>query len=1051
MRNASTVLAFVSLGVVACSDSGPSGPAGIPVAQVVLTSPVAELQFGDSTQLAVTVTAADGSTLAGRAVTWISGNPSVLQVSATGVVRGVGAGGATVTASVEGRTASVSLTVHSWNIADHAVVVDSMSLRLVSDSAERTTGRLRFQLVQGSAPPFAAGVVVVGAQEGGFLRRITSASTSGTEITLETEPAALADIVEAGGFETSVDLIFAPGVSPAAFGAAATTLAPGQVLWGEGRFTDVAPGAKLLRHEGFVPTGTSPLALFDLSGVDVCKVLKESSSGAATCPAQLKKLEITNGSLDFEPDLELEASFSGFSLDEFRGVVKGSLTLDLLLSLEAEGSLGSFSAKPTFFTFTRPFFAQIGPIPVVGYVELKMTGELALKATAKGAMAAGYEASGSVEIGASYDGSWSPIVEGSGTFEPRVPSFEEGTLKGNVEFEAKVSMKPRAQIIFYGVIGPFAEAEPFGTAKLTLGTSCGLVTNMAVNAAYGFTIPFLDSKISDFSNEVKPLIQGPQSDWQCPLGTIDVNTTTNGTGASTASAGFTVTIDGDDKGNVASTGQLVIEHIEVGSREVVLSDVPGNCEVQGGDSRTVAVATGNVHGVEFVVHCTELTGEIEVTTRTTGGAPDPDGYTVSVGSASFAIGNNETITVENIREGTAVVTLSGLEGNCDVNGPNPIDVEVVADETAEVSFDINCAATELIVHTSTSGPPASTTGWYVALDGADTRSITPNGQVTYTTTPGQHNVALNGLPDNCEAATNPVVVDVASAGATEHTFEVQCEGAGLNVSVTTDGDPDPATSYTVSAGGQTQNIGINGSVLFSDLPTGNTSVLLGGLPGHCTVQGLNPQNVDVPGSASFEVVCEAPAQCPDLGSRQTELWSNTEENGHDGTEGSTGTMLIDHLEFGRVGVTATATDGSAYGLSSWFIAEAWWLDYAAFIPVNPDRIGEGATLRYRVTGSVSVQNTTADSFVKFSNVSDFPDVEPDAESFSTTFDVTLNEGIQLGVWHGLEDGISAFARAGDGGTSAITAESTLTLVEVLDYNGVVVPIAQVCTASGATY
>lgn len=102
--------------------------------QVTLTSPVTEQQFGDSTQLSVAVTAADGSALTDRAVTWTSGDPSVLRVSATGMVTGIGAGSTSVTASVEGRTANVSLTVHSWNIADHAVIVDSTSLRLVSDS-----------------------------------------------------------------------------------------------------------------------------------------------------------------------------------------------------------------------------------------------------------------------------------------------------------------------------------------------------------------------------------------------------------------------------------------------------------------------------------------------------------------------------------------------------------------------------------------------------------------------------------------------------------------------------------------------------------------------------------------------------------------------------------------------------------------------------------------------------------------------------------------------------------------------------------------------------
>lgn len=58
-----------------------------------------------------------GQELTGRTITWSSSNEAVLRVSQAGVVTGVGPGSATITATVEARSATVSLTVLDYNIA----------------------------------------------------------------------------------------------------------------------------------------------------------------------------------------------------------------------------------------------------------------------------------------------------------------------------------------------------------------------------------------------------------------------------------------------------------------------------------------------------------------------------------------------------------------------------------------------------------------------------------------------------------------------------------------------------------------------------------------------------------------------------------------------------------------------------------------------------------------------------------------------------------------------------------------------------------------------
>jgi hypothetical protein len=92
----------------ACGGDG-SGPE--PVASVTVTSPVTTLEVGMTTQLTATARNAAGDALTGREVNWSSSAESVATVSSTGLVTAVGTGTAQITATIDGRSGSVSLTV----------------------------------------------------------------------------------------------------------------------------------------------------------------------------------------------------------------------------------------------------------------------------------------------------------------------------------------------------------------------------------------------------------------------------------------------------------------------------------------------------------------------------------------------------------------------------------------------------------------------------------------------------------------------------------------------------------------------------------------------------------------------------------------------------------------------------------------------------------------------------------------------------------------------------------------------------------------------------
>jgi len=82
------------------------------VAGVTLTPVVAQLmRIGGQVQVTATPRNSQGQALTGRTVNFTTNNPAVATVTTGGVVSAVGVGNATITADVEGRTASLGITV----------------------------------------------------------------------------------------------------------------------------------------------------------------------------------------------------------------------------------------------------------------------------------------------------------------------------------------------------------------------------------------------------------------------------------------------------------------------------------------------------------------------------------------------------------------------------------------------------------------------------------------------------------------------------------------------------------------------------------------------------------------------------------------------------------------------------------------------------------------------------------------------------------------------------------------------------------------------------
>jgi len=102
----------VCAAAASCGDSGSTGPSGTTVASVSVSPASHTLTaIGATRQLTAVAQDANGSTITGKTFVWASGDTTVATVSSTGMVTAVANGSTDISASVDGKTGSASVTV----------------------------------------------------------------------------------------------------------------------------------------------------------------------------------------------------------------------------------------------------------------------------------------------------------------------------------------------------------------------------------------------------------------------------------------------------------------------------------------------------------------------------------------------------------------------------------------------------------------------------------------------------------------------------------------------------------------------------------------------------------------------------------------------------------------------------------------------------------------------------------------------------------------------------------------------------------------------------
>jgi hypothetical protein len=239
-------------------------------------------------------------------------------------------------------------------------------------------------------------------------------------------------------------------------------------------------------------------------------------------------------------------------------------------------------------------------------------------------------------------------------------------------------------------------------------------------------------------------------------------------------------------------------------------------------------------------------GTLLISTATSGGDPDPDGFELTIDSAdSIALGSTDTAEVA-VAVGQHTLQLLGVAGQCSVDPGSPLDVAVTAGETTRLTFAIDCPTVGARVAITTTGLDIDQDGYRVVVDGTDRAPIASSGSVFAHADPGSRTITLAGLASNCaiQGSASQTVTVVANEIVPVE-FAVRCTATlgVIAVSINASGT-DAEGQYQVIADALPQLTLPDGPGSGAFFLTGGDHIVRLVAPVNCSVQ-TKPQPVTV--------------------------------------------------------------------------------------------------------------------------------------------------------------------------------------------------------------
>jgi hypothetical protein len=252
--------------------------------------------------------------------------------------------------------------------------------------------------------------------------------------------------------------------------------------------------------------------------------------------------------------------------------------------------------------------------------------------------------------------------------------------------------------------------------SLPPGTYPVVVEDLAPNCAMDGPVPLLV--------EIPPYTVAPRELVRVTVPVVcralfaEIEVTVQGAGRDFPADGFTLQVTGPSTplpGVVKANTPTILATYQPGTYSIALTALPDHCTIDDSAPRVVSVTTGELtrdHVTAlFTVTCQAITGDVRVSTRTTGRTGNVNGYHILLDGSPvmvtvqgfyyydygyyydvpLVLSLNDTRLIERVVPGTHELSLRDIPSNCSVSGQHPRTISVALGAATEVAFEIGCS------------------------------------------------------------------------------------------------------------------------------------------------------------------------------------------------------------------------------------------------------------------------------------------------------------------------------------------------------------------------
>ncbi len=361
------------------------------------------------------------------------------------------------------QTVNQPVYVTNDSIKQNVSILSSSDATLQSDSVKLSQGIYEFQF-NGTPTSYKAGDIIIGQDNQGFLRKVTSSTISGSSVSLQTEQATLEDLY------INARISFQLGL-----GNTSSKSSRNAVLK-ETKIKYIAEGVK----------STSDGMTFDFSNTIIYQ------QGPFT-------FKIADGSVTFNPSYVFNVDVSSSAINKIEFYANNaSLNLSCDVNLNATQAIQLANFSKTLADIESKYLVMVYMVPVVVIVSTKLNANINADIATALDVNTGFTNNNTITIGAVYEnGAWTGKYNLTSTF-----TAKPVILSGNVQFNQRLTITPDVSVRLYGVAGPYCIPEmyeQFNAAVASPSLNWDAMLSTGVNTTVGANVIIFGKTLTNFS------------------------------------------------------------------------------------------------------------------------------------------------------------------------------------------------------------------------------------------------------------------------------------------------------------------------------------------------------------------------------------------------------------------------------------------------------------------------------------------------------------------------------------------------------------------------